>query len=913
MSGSISGRYDATIGSGPDAIVLRLAEDAFMGDAQFTVSVDGKQIGGVQTAFASRTGLETQSLTVLGSFGTGGYSVSIDFLNDLYGGTAATDRNLYVESITAGGVTSPGAALYSSGPAVFQIPLFQAPGQAAVTDTASLNAAINAAAAVTAGNVVITLANSITETSALDAINLQPGVTLTIDGRNNGLDGAGAFRGLFAYSGTITVQNLAINNTVAQGGGGGGEGAGGGAGLGGGLFVAGTNAGLASGAAVTLDNVTFSYNTAIGGTGGGGGGEFEGNLGPYGTAGGGGGLGGDGGGYSLNGGGGGGIGGAGGTASAGAAGVVPGASGGGSGAPPSGNSTGEAFPGGADGGGGGSSSFGSFRAGGGGGVGGAPGALVASGSTGGAGGFGGGGGGSSGNGSGGDGGFGGGGGSRGGNGGFGGGGASRSQFGGFGAGAGSLDTDNNGIFSLYNGGGGLGAGGSVFVQEGGTLTINGGRMAGGSAVGGAGGTGFMEGATPAIRNGQGLGSGIFLQGNQTLVLSQPTPGMQPTLISDVIADQSGSGGTAGTGKLSIAGPGTVTLAAMNTYAGGTLISGGTLDLAAAGAGGTGPIGFTGDTVATLQLSSAALPSGGTFANPISGFGGAKLLDIRGLGYAQDATATILGNTLTVSSRGADVRLTLSDVDYATPVQLTTSAGLRGNVVVSAVPAAGGKDTIALQVSEDAFDGNAQYTIAIDGTTLGGVRTATASHSAGATENVTIKGDWGPGAHQIGISFINDAYGGTPETDRNLYVDSLSYNGRLSVPPSAAFYSGGTTQFDIPSAAPTTKLTLLLAEDAYLGDAEYSVAVDGQQVGAAGTVTASNAGGQTQAVDILATLTAGVHDLALSFLNDAYGGTPATDRNLYLKGLEVNGAPVPGALASLLSSGTENFSFVVPQS
>ncbi len=66
------------------------------------------------------------------------------------------------------------------------------------------------------------------------------------------------------------------------------------------------------------------------------------------------------------------------------------------------------------------------------------------------------------------------------------------------------------------------------------------------------------------------------------------------------------------------------------------------------------------------------------------------------------------------------------------------------------------------------------------------------------------------------------------------------------------------------------------------------------------------------MDIFATLAAGIHDFALSFLNDAYGGTPATDRNLYLKGLEVNGAPVQGAYASLFNSGTEHFSIAVPQ-
>ena len=66
------------------------------------------------------------------------------------------------------------------------------------------------------------------------------------------IDGLGDQRGFFVYSGSVTLENLLIENTAAQGGagGGGGDGGGGGAGLGGGLFVA-------AGANVSLDNVSF--------------------------------------------------------------------------------------------------------------------------------------------------------------------------------------------------------------------------------------------------------------------------------------------------------------------------------------------------------------------------------------------------------------------------------------------------------------------------------------------------------------------------------------------------------------------------------------------------------------------------------------------------------------------------------
>ncbi len=98
-----------------------------------------------------------------------------------------------------------------------------------------------------------------TESADISAINLKGLDTLTINGRGAFLDGAGAYRGLFAYSGKTTIENLTIEDAVAEGGAaaGGNGGGGGGAGLGGGLFVADNTVGGAAPARVTLDNVFF--------------------------------------------------------------------------------------------------------------------------------------------------------------------------------------------------------------------------------------------------------------------------------------------------------------------------------------------------------------------------------------------------------------------------------------------------------------------------------------------------------------------------------------------------------------------------------------------------------------------------------------------------------------------------------
>src|SRR5206468_351785 len=42
-----------SVGTGPDKLVLNISQDAYQGDAQYTVSVDGKQVGGTLTAHAA--------------------------------------------------------------------------------------------------------------------------------------------------------------------------------------------------------------------------------------------------------------------------------------------------------------------------------------------------------------------------------------------------------------------------------------------------------------------------------------------------------------------------------------------------------------------------------------------------------------------------------------------------------------------------------------------------------------------------------------------------------------------------------------------------------------------------------------------------------------------------------------------
>jgi len=255
---------------------------------------------------------------------------------------------------------------------------------------------------------------------------------------------------------------------------------------------------------------------------------------------------------------------------------------------------------------------------------------------------------------------------------------------------------------------------------------------------------------------------------------------------------------------------------------------------------------------------------------------------------------------------------------AVPAPMSTPATIDGGTFGS------GPDTLVMTLAEDAFQGDAQANIAIDGMTLNAQPlTVTALKSAGQSETLTFKGTFGSGAHDLAVSFLNDAYGGAPAADRNLYVNGASYDGFSTRPATAALDTTGTTHFTIPpagdpEAVPTTTdggtfgsgpdtLVLTLAEDAFQGDAQANIAIDGMTLNAQPlTVTALKSAGQSETFTFKGTFGSGAHDLAVSFLNDAYGGAPTADRNLYVNGASYDGIATRPATAALDTTGTTRF-------
>jgi hypothetical protein len=56
----------------------------------------------------------------------------------------------------------------------------------------------------------------------------------------------------------------------------------------------------------------------------------------------------------------------------------------------------------------------------------------------------------------------------------------------------------------------------------------------------------------------------------------------------------------------------------------------------------------------------------------------------------------------------------------------------------------GSDTLMLKITQDAYQGDSQYAVFVDGKQIGGTFTAKALHNSGQYDTLEIKGDWGRG-------------------------------------------------------------------------------------------------------------------------------------------------------------------------
>jgi endoglucanase len=312
---------------------------------------------------------------------------------------------------------------------------------------------------------------------------------------------------------------------------------------------------------------------------------------------------------------------------------------------------------------------------------------------------------------------------------------------------------------------------------------------------------------------------------------------------------------------------------------------------------------------TLTVASST-PANGTLSDPHAAADGSTV--VNGLwtvsGSAADVVAALKGLVFTPTAGevvpNAAVATTLTATIKDTAGRTASAAS---NVIATQSVSTLPTDTIVLNMSEDYRDGDAAFTVAVNGQQVGGDIHAHALHASGDAGMVSLTGNWGSGVNDVTVSFINHASG------RNLYVNSITENGLTYAGTSAAMPRNGNATFAVggttpTEAAPADTLTLQLSENAYKGDALFVLYVDGHAVTTPQVVTALHDANQTQGFTFAGNWGAGPHTIGVACVNNGYGPSPGEQRSLYIDGITLNGSDVfSGPAAQQVMRGIASFS------
>ena len=350
-----------------------------------------------------------------------------------------------------------------------------------------------------------------------------------------------------------------------------------------------------------------------------------------------------------------------------------------------------------------------------------------------------------------------------------------------------------------------------------------------------------------------------------------------------------------------------------------------------GTGGAAPqvIGYGLDTLA-LSMSERGAPNGDQFTISVDGqqVGGVETTTadmVSGQSQVVDVLGNFGGGNHTVSVNFLNANNSLLAVNGASIDGNTVSGGrvmLSNNgtasfgfgepsMPVSDTAIGAGPDKLDLFTSERGATSGAQFTVSVDGQQIGGVETTTADYNGGQEQEFDILGSFAPGNHSVSVNYLN-------ANNSILFVNTATINGATINGSSLVNTNNGASGFSFatPSApAPTTigtgpdTLALNISEDYYQGNAQFTVSVDGKQVGGTQTVQAVAGNGQSQVFDVLGNFS-GSHNVSINYLNDAVGAQPSQgyDRNLFVGGATVDGASISNSNLGFYFAGSQSFSF-----
>ena len=189
------------------------------------------------------------------------------------------------------------------------------------------------------------------------------------------------------------------------------------------------------------------------------------------------------------------------------------------------------------------------------------------------------------------------------------------------------------------------------VSVGGKELVSSGGVASAPKVLSGGAEDVLTGGVASNANVSGSGKLIVSEGGTVIGLSLASGG---TLIDNgevkAIAGATLAGTLSGSGELIGGGSGDLLLSGAGAaFTGDAILEHGTIELATSGALGAGYVQFVSPATgsAVLQIDAADTPAGGgTFANLLSNFSGAnEFVDLTGLVWEPNASATVVGDTL----------------------------------------------------------------------------------------------------------------------------------------------------------------------------------------------------------------------------------------------------------------------------
>ncbi len=311
--------------------------------------------------------------------------------------------------------------------------------------------------------------------------------------------------------------------------------------------------------------------------------------------------------------------------------------------------------------------------------------------------------------------------------------------------------------------------------------------------------------------------------------------------------------------------------------------------------------------ATVTVNVAA---NGTLSDPNAMTDGSSLANgVFTMSGAPAAVAAALGGLVftTTANEVAPNAAVATTVTATVKDSAGETASTSSTIIATQVPASSSTtDTIVLNMSEDRADGDADFTVSVNGRQVGGGYQAHALHASGDTNMVSLTGDWGSGVNEVTVSFINHAYG------RNLYVNAVSENGVPYAATSAAFPRNGSHSFAVGGATPTEAapadtLTLQLSEDAWAGDALFMLYIDGKAVTTPEYVSALHDASQAQGFTLAGNWGGGTHTIGVACVNSTYGPSAGEQRSLYIDGITLNGSDVfSGMNAQHVTNGIASF-------